>query len=382
MSNPSRPRRLRTADAVLALVKGGQGVTRGDLVDRSGLSPSTVGHTVSRLLEEGVIVETVQEKGPGTGSGRPAHILTAVPSGIPVGAIDFGHEHIRVALGDDSGTALDETLTHIDVDLRAHEALDLACRALTDLMQSRDVDRLATVVAGIPGPVDRDTGIVCSPTILSSWMGLTPRAELESRLNTPVHIENDAVLGAFGELRRGAGRQHQDFLYVKSSHGVGAALVIDGKIYRGSGGLAGEIGHSNLPGRSELCRCGNRGCLEAVVTVTSVLEEIAFTHPHLDPALITLISTADPVTGRILEQRGWILGGVLANLCNLLNPSAVIIGGALGTTGTHFIEGVRTSVQRYTQPAIAAGMEIKATQLGGRAELVGALEMAGDLARL
>lgn len=100
-------------------------------------------------------------------------------------------------------------------------------------------------------------------------------------------------------------------LYIKASHGIGAGLVIDGKPYTGATGLAGEIGHTHLSGRTELCRCGNRGCLEAVVSVQSLLEQVAHTRPNVDPDSITLNVLDDTITHRILNEAGRTLGGVL-----------------------------------------------------------------------
>lgn len=374
--------RGRASDAVLHLINTSGAITRTELVEHTRLSLSTVGQAVARLLEEGLIFEVVQEKGPGSGSGRPAHVLKAAGQGIPVGAIDFGHGHFRVALGDDAGVILDEADTKLDVDLLACEALDLACAQLKAMMERHGVGPLAAVVAGVPGPVEAASGEVRSPTILSSWVGLAPREELESRLGCPVHVENDAVLGAMGELRHGAGVGVSDFVYVKSSHGVGAAMVFDGELYRGATGLAGEIGHTQLSGFTQLCRCGSRGCLEAVVTLPSVLEEIAFTHPQLRAEQISLAELDDPVTRRILKERGRTLGSVLARLANLLNPSTLILGGELGASGSAFLEGIEESVQRYSLPSIADALTVSAAGLNGRSELVGALHLAGDLTRV
>ena len=150
--------------------------------------------------------------------------------------------------------------------------------------------------------------------------------------------------------------------------------------YTGANGLAGEIGHTQIPGRSELCRCGNRGCLEAVVSVRSVREQIAHTHPGIAIETLDLLRVEDSVTERILNEAGRTLGRPLANLCNLLNPSVLIIGGKLGATGRALIEGVEASVRRFAQPAIVASIEITAAELGVGAELAGAIQLAATRA--
>ena len=195
---------------------------------------------------------------------------------------------------------------------------------------------LISVAAGIPGPLDMKTGLVRSPTILSTWVDLDPAHELSTRLGRPIQVGNDANMGAHGELRFGAARGCRDFVYVKASHGIGAGLVLNGNTYRGTVGIAGEIGHTPLPDADNWCRCGNRGCLEAVVSISEVKRQITHTRRNpeadaSDPSLMTISS--DPVAARVITGAGRTLGRVLADLCNALNPEAIILGGELGTAG-------------------------------------------------
>jgi predicted NBD/HSP70 family sugar kinase len=375
--------RDRTREDLYQLIRTREEATRAELVELTGMSRSTVNNAIGRLMAEGRVIEAeARAKGPGSGSGRPATCIRAVAAGGPVAAIDFGHNHVHVAIGDALGSPLSEQRMPLDVDLRANDAMDLAADLLAQLRAQHSVDPLCSLVAGIPGPVDAKTGLVRSPTILSSWVGLAPAQELERRIGLPVHVENDAALGAYGELKAGAGRHHRNFLYIKASHGIGASMVIDGEIYKGATGIAGEIGHTHLAGRNEQCRCGNRGCLETVVSVQSLLEQVAHTHPHANPDAISLDGLDDTITHRLLNEAGRTLGKVLADLCNLLNPAALIIGGELGAAGTSLIEGVQASVDRYAQPATAAALEILPASLGTRAELTGALQLSANMALL
>jgi len=372
--------RERTREDLYRLIRTSEEITRSDLVEATGLSRSTVNHAISRLLADGLITETEpRTKGPGSGSGRPATKLSAVAVGAHVAGIDFGHNHIYVAVADGLGRTVGEERIELDVDLQASDAMDVAVDLLARLRRTHRIDGLGSVVAGIPGPLDTATGLVQSPTILSSWVGLSPADELGERLGTTVHVENDAVLGAYGELTRGAGRHYANFLYVKASHGIGASLVIGGVPYRGATGIAGEIGHTHLPGQTQMCRCGNRGCLEAVVSVDSIREQIAHTHPTLDAATLGLTTVRDAITERILNEAGRTLGGVLADLCNLLNPEAVVVGGELGDAGPSLIEGVQASITRHAQPATAAVLEVVPAALSTSAELVGALQLAASV---
>jgi predicted NBD/HSP70 family sugar kinase len=371
--------RERTREDVYELIRSSAASTRAELIGRTGLPTTTVSHAIDRLLADGRIMRTeAQQKGPGSGSGRPGALYKAVATGRMTGAIDFGHGHILAAIANDIGDIVDEAEIRLDVDLDAVQAMDAATEQLKALQSRLRVAELAAVVAGIPGPVDRDSGLVCSPTILSGWVGLEPARELRRRLHAPVHIGNDATLGAYGERVRGAGRAHRDFLYVKASHGVGAGLVLDGNPYVGATGLAGEIGHTPLSGRSELCRCGRRGCLEAVVSVQAVTEQILHTHPGMTLGDVLSSGMEDPVTGTILEEAGRTLGRVLADLCNLFNPSAIIVGGELGASGPSLLRGIHASIARHAQPATAAALVVLPAELGVRAELVGAVQLTSQ----
>src|SRR3954447_15919083 len=376
------PARQRTRDEILEFIRTAHELTRGELAVLTGLPRSTINHAVGQLLSDGSVIECEAEtKGRGSGSGRPGTKLRPATPARYVAGVDFGHCHIHTAVADGSGTVIAEERVDLPVDLNAVEALNVATDTLARLQRDNGIGPVEAVVAGVPGPLDIRTGLVSSPTILSGWVGLAPVQELERRLgDVAVYVENDAFLGAYGELRHGAGRGLNDFLYVKVSHGIGACPVINGKPYHGATGIAGEIGHTQLTGQSELCRCGQRGCLEAVVSIDSVRQQVAHSHPGLDVDGVSLTEFDDPMTQRILDEAGRTLGRVLAAMCNLLNPTAVILGGELGTAGAAMQEGVEASIRRFVAPAVSAAAQVVPAALGGRAELTGALAMAADLA--
>jgi predicted NBD/HSP70 family sugar kinase len=374
---PRASRRDRASEEIYRLIRAATSLSRADLTERTGLPASTISHALAELVTDGRIEKSLpQPKGPGSGSGRPGASYRARPTGRHLGAIDFGHAHIRMAIGDDLGEPVDEILVGLDVDLNAQEAMDLAGRHMRELQRAHGIEHLTSVVAGIPGPVDRETGLVCSATILSSWVGLDPAQELSQRIGAPVHVENDAALGAYGELMRGSGEGFRDFLYVKAAHGIGAGLILNGAPYHGYSGVAGEIGHTTLAGRTDLCRCGNTGCLEAVVSIATVLEQIRHTHPGMNLDDVSLADLDDAVSLRILENAGRWLGIVLAVTVNLINPAAIIVGGDLGDAGESLLGAVRTAITQFSQPAAVAGLVIAPAALGTRAELVGALQLA------
>ncbi|HEY7008706.1 MAG TPA: ROK family transcriptional regulator [Jatrophihabitantaceae bacterium] len=373
--------RTRTREQLFDVIRSRGDVTRAELAALTGLPQSTINQSINQLVADGRISAVDSEtKGPGSGRGRPASRLRAVAAGAAVAGIDFGHSHVHVGVADPLGRTIDTAHVRLDVDTQATQAMDLAATMLNRLLARHNLPAPSAVVAGIPGPVDLSSGLVCSPTILSGWVGLAPATEIGTRIGADVHIENDAALGALGQVHARTDTPLDTFLYVKASHGIGASVVIGGELYRGTTGLAGEIGHTHLPGRSELCRCGNRGCLEAAVSVTTIRAQIAHTRPGTSPESINLADVHDPIAARILAEAGRTLGRVLADLANLLNPAAVIIGGELGAVDQPLIDGVRESIQRHAQPAIADALRVQPATLGIDTELIGALQLAAQLA--
>jgi predicted NBD/HSP70 family sugar kinase len=360
---------------LIAMIRDGGPLSRSELSRAIGLPRSTTTALVAELLRDGLITEgPARSAGAGSGSGRPAGLLSSrKPDGL-VAAFDFGHRHIRVAVAGADGEILAEESTQLDVDRHADDALDSAGELLGVVLERTRVSLgdIRGAAAGIPAPMNSKTGRVGSPTILASWVDLDPVEELRRRTGLTFTLGNDASFGALGEMNYGAARDFSDFIYVKASNGIGAALVLNGRLYRGSHGMAGEIGHTQVDPSGDWCRCGNRGCLEATVSIDVVRRQ-------LEPLGLDPLNPEDvehPVATKVLTQSGRTVGIVIANLCNTLNPEAVILGGDLASTGAHFTEGVRESVRHLAQPGPAVDTAIITTSLQGKAELLGAVACA------
>jgi predicted NBD/HSP70 family sugar kinase/biotin operon repressor len=376
-------RQLRTQRLLLDTVAETGSVTREELGRLTGLSRSAVAAAVQALLADGHLVERVAQNGSGRKPGRPSARLTIAQPDGPVVGIDFGHTHVRAAVADGTGKLISERSDEVDVDNKPTLALDTAATIVATCLSELNLraDEISAVAACIPGPLDLTSDAVRSPTILADWTSVNAGDELADRLGRPVTVDNDANSGALGELYFGVARDYRDFLYLKASHGIGAGLVLNGEVYRGSAGIAGEIGHTQLPGATNLCRCGSRGCLETVLTITEIRRQLD--HVIGLPASAASLAelSAQPAAGRVLNEAGRTLGRVLADLCNCLNPAAVVIGGELGTVGEPLLTGVRESIDRYAQPATAATLTIHAATLGPKAELMGAIATALRQAR-
>lgn len=363
------------------MIRRENGATRADLCRLTGLSRSAVATAVQDLLDEHLVQEDVLDPGgPGAGRGRPSALLVPVQGSGHVIGIDFGHTHVSVALADCSGVVISEQRTKVDVDSQARAALDVAAGVATRLITAAHVTHsdVKCVAAGIPAPIDANTKQIRSTTIMSDWVGLHPEKELTDLLGWRVVIANDADMGAQGELRFGAARGMRDLIYIKLSDGLGASLVLDGSPYGGSSGLAGEIGHTQMSGiQGPWCRCGNRGCLETLVSASFVHDLMRESPLSGGDSVFPLRGAADhPAVARFVTEAGRTLGRALADVCNWLNPSGIILGGELGTAGAPLVDGVRESIVRYAQPSTAEAVHVKSASLGLRSEVLGAVAVA------
>lgn len=373
-------RELNRARVIDTLRRRGT-ASRAEIARATRLSRSTVSTLVADLIRQGLVVETQAAGDATTGApaGRPPVVLALDPSAGTVLGVDFGHSHVRVAVADLSSRVLGERLQALDVDHSSEEALDVAAALAHDVLTEAGApfDRVIGCGMGLPGPIDRTSGIVGSSSILPSWAGLAPAEELTHRLGVEVDIDNDATLGALGEATYGAARGVDDVIYVKVSSGIGAGLLLGGRLHRGSTGIAGEIGHVLVDPNGRLCRCGSRGCLETVAAAPALRELLTATHGNdvTVGELIALARDGELGARRLIDDAGRAVGRVLADLCNTLNPELVVIGGDLAAAGEPLLEGVRASVGRYALPATAGAVRVTAGVLAERAEVLGALAL-------
>ncbi len=363
-------------ERVVRAVRMAGSLTQAEIARTTGLSAATVSNIVRELKEAGTVEVT-----PTSSGGRRARAVSlSADAGLVVG-VDFGHSHLRVAIGNLAHKVLSEDAEPIDVDASSAEGLDRAEAMVRRLVETASAGtgraKVIGVGLGVPGPIDIGTGVLGSTAILPGWAGTNPRDDLAARLGVPVYVDNDANLGALGEQVWGAGHGAEDLAYIKVASGVGAGLVISGQVYRGPGGTAGEIGHITLDESGPVCRCGNRGCLETFTAARYVLPLLTPTHGAglTMERMVRLAQEGDPGCRRVIADVGRHIGSGVASLCNLLNPSRVVLGGDLAEAGDLVLDPVRDSVARYAIPSAARQLTVLPGELGSRAEVLGALAL-------
>ena len=352
-------------------------MTQVELASVTGLSAATISNLVRELAAADVL-----SLAPPTRSGRRAVLVSLAAGEGLLGGIVFGDRDLQVAVSDGAGDVLGRQRLPLPADHHADEGMERGARLLGDLVErvgARMTD-LQAVGFGLPAPVDTVSGEVGSEAILPGWRGVPVAKEMQGRLRAPVHLDNTANLAALGELRAGALRGRRHACYIKASYGVGAGLIINGEVFRGSAGTAGEIGHLTIDENGPVCRCGNRGCLDTFVGSRALLDALSVSHGELTLRdVLTRTEAGDPGCRRVVADAGRHIGVAAAGLVNLLNPEVIVLGGQLARVGNVILGPLREAVDRCAIPSAAASVEVVGAALGEEAELIGALIVAGQL---
>lgn len=372
--------RRANRDHLTVILRSSGPLTQADLAERTGLAASSVSAIVRELEAAGVVGVAN-----GIRNGRRARTVRLNPGGVVAGGFDFGRTHVRVALVDFSLTPLGDRLVEYDAGTSAETALALAVEAFADLRTSSGADRarLVGVGAGVPGPVDTSTGLLGHGAIVPEWVGTHPAEALAEAVAAvlpepvPAYVDNDANLGALAEHTLGLARGHDTAVYLKIETGVGAGLVVGGQVVRGGVGMAGEIGHLSVDETGPLCRCGGRGCLEVRASVAVALRTLHVERPHLTAESVAAMAAGgDPGCARVVSDIGRDVGVALGAVCNLLNPTLIVIDTTLSGAGDVLLEPMRASLRRFAIPAVAAAVDVTFSELDGRAPALGAALLA------
>lgn len=353
--------------------------SRAEITRRTGLARQTVSTILEELERAGLVQERSvprSDDAPARNTGRPPILLSLVPGAAFAVGLDFGHQHIRVAVCDLSGQPIVDEWSPAEVDHAPTESLDLAHELVRDALTSAgiDRDRLLGVGMGLAAPINKATGELEADGILPGWHGIRPAAEMEARLGIPVELANDANVGALGEKVFGAGSEVNDLVYVRLSAGVGAGLILDGRPYHGALGVAGEIGHVLADPQGPICRCGNRGCLETIASPVAVaaLLERSTGRPVSIQTLLELVAAEDRGARRAVADAGEAVGRVAAVLVNIVNPQLLLVGGELAAAGDVLLDPMRAAIERHSVAPAARSVRVAAGTLGSRAEVLGA----------
>ncbi len=383
-----------TEQRVIAVLRRHHRLSRAELAEITGLPRATVVSTVTSLLRRGLLLEHAEPNQRPRPVGRPGTVLSlAHPDGV-IGVVTFAHSSTALALCRYDGTVVARRALEI-VRTASLDAVVAAVRSgLDQLAEASDAGPISVAVVGVPLPFQPGRGtrhprpltgelLSTFPTLhpFPAWLLGDPSAVLADSLGVPAIAENDANLGALGEARYGAGRGRRAVIYVAVHDGVGAGLVLDGTLYRGATGIAGELGHVSVHDNGRLCVCGNRGCLITMHKHGPLLTgeiEAAYGHPVTAADLQSLTTEGDVGVLRLLTDMGRAIGRPLADLAAVLNPDAIVVDATLGSATQPVVDGVRETIARRTPPMINEAITVLPGQLGDSAQLLGAVALARE----
>lgn len=292
--------------------------------------------------------------------------------------VDLGGTNLRIAALDDNGQLLEKVTLGVQVFQGRDHVIDGMCDAITRLTTKyKDSAILSGIGIGVPGIIDMKTGMLRESPNLPGWAEFPVHAEIERRLGTRVILENDANAAALGEKWMGAARQVSSMAMFTLGTGVGGGLILDGKVWHGMTGMAGEFGHMTLDPEGVLCKCGNRGCLEMYASATAIVrmarEAIAngvssglATAASSDPefsakAVYNLAIQGDEEARTIFRKVGSALGIAIASMVNAMNLPMYVIGGGVSSAWEAFSPAIfeelrqRSMVYAATAPDGSAG---------------------------
>jgi predicted NBD/HSP70 family sugar kinase len=357
---------------VFELIRHRRATTRGEVLEATGLSRMTVAQRIDALLGEGLIVEG--PTGPATGGRRPRSLeINADHARVVVASVDT--THTRVGLTDLGGRLLADTQVDVAVESGPDRTLEAIVRAVHRLLTRTPLEGRPVCGMGVsvPGPVDPATRRPSQPPIMPGWDDYPVAERLETEFpGVPVTVANDADVAALGE-QRAAFPDVRALCMVKVSTGLGSGIVIDGRVYRGADGGAGDIGHVRLHHDVDdaVCLCGAVGCLAAVASGRAVARRLSeMGVPALSGRDVrALLSQGNGDAARLTQQAGRLIGEVMATGVCVLNPEVVVVGGDLASPP--LLAGIGESLHRLSLPRATRHLSLRLGTTGDDAPLIG-----------
>ena len=387
---------VNSAEAEIMRALRRQGlISRTEISGITGWSKAKASQEIRSLVNKGYLVEIGE--GISKGGRRPRLLRINNQLGYMVG-VDIGATSIDVAFADLTGKIIRRGSQAADVRNRPEVLLGACIDLIKELAAQLgcNTNQILGIGIGVPGPVDFARGVLVAPPLMPGWENFPIRSFFrESFPSAFMVVDNDVNIMALGEQRSGDGAGIDHFIFIKIGTGIGAGIVSNGKIHRGSDGCAGDIGHICVDKEGPLCACGNKGCLEAMSAGPSIAARAMDAAQNgLSPILRQIRETnggilrpedvnvacreGDQAALDIIRASGQMVGDVLASLVNFFNPSHIFIGGGIANFGNHLLVAIRRAVLHRSLPLATTHLSIKFSSMGSDAGVTGAIALALD----
>lgn len=329
-----------------------RGVLSASQITRAtGLARSTVSTALTGLRRSGMVVEASAGRDGARGIGRPAATLTLNPAAGTCVGIHLSLDELRFVVADVSHSVIAEQTVPMGLDYQPQQAAEVAKSVIAHCYEENGLPMAGLLGVGVSvsGPVSRE-GVVLRASIVPTWAGVNIRDVFGAALDQPIFADNESNCAAIAELMWGAAVGHDDFVLFKIDLGVGGAIVQHGRLVTGIAGGAGEFGHISIDPGGDLCRCGNRGCLELYASFVRPLEQISriVRRPVTMDDVITMAERGDVRALRMIEDTAEVAGRGLGLIGSVLNPPLIIIGGRMALAGDILLAPLIASYERHT----------------------------------
>ncbi len=379
-------------ELIILLRKYGQ-LTKSDLVDHTDYSRTKIASCIDSLITKKIIKTNGSSIFTG---GRRSKTFTFNGELGLVAGVDIGATSIDIVLADFSRNVIARHSETAIVRDGPQPILDKVSDSLHQMILDNHykIEQLTGIGIGVPGPVDFSTGTLLSPPIMPGWdrFPIIPTMQKSFPLANIV-VDNDVNLMALGEVTHGVAKNINNLIFIKIGTGIGAGIISFGKIYRGSNGCAGDVGHICVDKNGPICSCGNAGCLEAVAAGPAIAErgknaalcgDSSVLKKYLENNGGSLKAEhvgdaareGDPAAIEIIRTSGELIGDVLASLVNFFNPGMIVIGGGVSNIGNLLLSSIRQGVLNRSLPLATRDLQIVFSSIGPEAGVTGAVSMA------
>lgn len=387
---------VNSAEAeILGILRKSGEISRLEISHITGWSKAKTSQEIRKLVNKGFIIEIGE--GDSHGGRKPRILQLNNNIGYLVG-IDIGATSIDLALAGISGQIYQRRSEPADVHQKPSIVLGRCIELIQEMVRAQGGQpvQIFGVGIGVPGPVDFNRGVLVAPPLMPDWENFSFRDYFKNIFPSAIVIvDNDVNIMALGEQKAGKGVGIDHFIFIKIGTGIGAGIISNGKIHRGSDGCAGDIGHICVDKKGPICRCGNFGCLEAMAAGPAIVEKaILAANNGSSPLLRQILETNDGILRpedvntacrdgnqaalEIIRSSGQMVGDVLASLVNFFNPSHVFIGGGISNFGNHLLVAIRQAVLRRSLPLATQHLSIDFSGIGADAGVIGAITLASQ----
>jgi glucokinase-like ROK family protein len=382
------------SEVIRTLRKNGR-TTRSKIMATTGWSKAKISQDVNSLIEKKYLVEVGE--GNSTGGRKPRILRINKRLGYIVG-IDIGATSLEIALADATGSVIDRTAEPADVRQPPESLLNRCVELMLEMVAVHNLqpEQVLGIGVGVPGPVNFDKGVLVAPPLMPDWENYPICKTFKKAFTSAfIVVDNDVNIMALGEKFSGNARDIDHYMVIKIGTGIGCGIVANRTIHRGNDGCAGDIGHICVDKNGPVCRCGNRGCLEAMAAGPAITEQALLAVAEGKSAILKEMYDAnggklspedvnaacregDAAALEIIRTSGQMIGEVLAGLVNFFNPSHIFITGGISNFGNHLLIAIKRAVLRRSLPLATSNLTISFSKTGSDAGILGAISLALD----